>query len=216
MVELAERTITTKEQLRALVGEPSERAKGKEMSALDPHSRAFIARSPYLLLGTSDRAGRCDVSPKGDAPGFVLVLDDNTVVVPDRPGNKRVDSLMNMLENPRVGLLFLIPGMTETLRLNGTAEIVQDEALLERMAVDGKKPLLGIVVRVEEVFMHCGKASLRSHLWEPEHFMSREQMPTLAEIIQDQMRPPGRSDEEHARIVGENVESIKQAYSCLY
>ena len=219
MVEIAERTyttITTKEELRALVGEPSERAKGKQIDHLDPHARAFIAHSPYLLLGTSDRAGRCDVSPKGDAPGFVLVLDDHTVVVPDRPGNKRADSLMNLLENPRVGLLFLIPGMTETLRLNGTAQIVRDEALLERMAVGGKAPQLGIVVRVEEVFMHCGKASLRSHLWEPEHFMAREQMPNLAQIIQDQMRPAGRSDEEHARIVAENLEGLQRAYSCLY
>ena len=219
MVDVAERTyttITTKEALRALVGEPSERAKGKQIDHVDAHARAFIAHSPYLLLGTSDEAGRCDVSPKGDAPGFVLVLDEHTVVVPDRPGNKRVDSLMNVLENPRVGLLFLIPGMTETLRINGTAQIVRDEALLERMAVGGKAPLLGIVVRVEEVFMHCGKASLRSHLWEPEHFMSREQMPNLAQIIQDQMRPPGRSDEEHARIVAENLESLQQAYSCLY
>jgi PPOX class probable FMN-dependent enzyme len=213
---VAEHVVATKEALRALVGEPSERAKGKQIDHIDPHARAFIARSPYMLLGTSDRAGRCDVSPKGDAPGFVLVLDENTVVVPDRPGNKRVDSLTNVIENPRVGLLFLIPGMTETLRVNGTAQIVQDEALLERMAVDGKRPLLGLVVRVEEVFMHCGKASLRGHLWEPEHFMSREQMPSLAEIIQDQMRPPERSDEEHARIVAETVESHKQAYACLY
>jgi PPOX class probable FMN-dependent enzyme len=222
MVEIAERTytpqrvVTTTEALRALVGEPSERAKGKQIDHLDPHARAFIAHSPYLLLGTSDKAGRCDVSPKGDAPGFVLVLDDHTVVVPDRPGNKRVDSLMNVLENPRVGLLFLIPGMSETLRLNGTAQIVQDEALLERIAVGGKVPQLGIVVHVEEVFMHCGKASLRSHLWEPEHFMSREQMPSLAQIIQDQMRPPGRSDEEHAKIVAETLESHQQAYACLY
>jgi PPOX class probable FMN-dependent enzyme len=222
MVEIAERTYTpervvaSQESLRALVGEPSERAKGKQLPRLDPHSRAFIARSPYLLLGTSDRAGRCDVSPKGDAPGFVLVLDDETIAIPDRPGNKRVDSLMNVLENPRVGLLFLIPGMTETLRVNGTAQIVQDEALLERMAVGDKRPLLGIVVRVDEVFMHCGKASLRGHIWEAEHFISREQMPSLAEIIQDQMRPPGRSDEEHARIVEETLESHKQAYACLY
>jgi PPOX class probable FMN-dependent enzyme len=216
MVELAERTITSKEQLRALVGEPSERAKGKQIDYLDPHARAFIAHSPYLLLGTSDRAGRCDVSPKGDAPGFVLVLDEHTVVVPDRPGNKRVDSLMNVLENPRVGLLFLIPGMSETLRINGTAQIVQDEGLLEKMAVGGKTPLLGIVVRVEEVFMHCGKASLRAGLWEPERFMAREQMPSLAQIIQDQMRPAGRSDEEHKRIVEETLEAHQQAYSCLY
>src|SRR5687768_11302902 len=151
MVDVAERTyttITTKEELRALVGEPSERAKGKQIDHVDPHARAFIALSPYLLLGTSDKAGRCDVSPKGDAPGFVLVLDDHTVAIPDRPGNKRVDSLMNVLENPRVGLLFLIPGMSETLRINGTARIVRDETLLEKMAVGGKTPLLGIVVDV--------------------------------------------------------------------
>lgn len=144
------RRVTSISDLREMIGTPSERAVRKQLGGLDRHCRAFIERSPFMLLGTSGTDGRCDVSPKGDRPGFVLVEDDNTVVIPDRPGNKRCDSLQNILQNPHVGLLFLIPGMDETLRINGSAELVQDENLLQRLAVDGKAPVLAIVVRVEE------------------------------------------------------------------
>lgn len=224
MVELAEksrsyvpeRVITEKATLRSLMGEPSDRAKNKVLPALDPHCRALIALSPYMLLGTSDAAGRCDVSPKGDAPGFVMVVDDSTIVIPDRPGNRRVDSLQNIIENPHVGLLFLVPGMTETLRIAGSAQIVQDEALLAPLAVAGKAPTLGLLVHVEEAFLHCGKSSLRSGIWDPAKHVDPANLPSYAQMLMDQRRPAGRTDEEHARIVQENDASIKQAYCALY
>src|SRR5213594_2046599 len=158
--------VTTESELRDLLGSPSQRAIKKDVAVLDEHCRAFIARSPFLLLATSSATGRCDVSPKGDAPGFVLVLDDTHLVVPDRPGNRRLDGMGNLLANPRVGLLFLIPGKAETLRINGRAWIVRDEDLLERLAHEGRRPQLAIGVEVEECFMHCAKAFKRSKLWQ--------------------------------------------------
>src|SRR5260370_21615555 len=133
------RPMTSTAELREMVGSPTVRAVRKQLAALDAHCRAFIAHSPFMLLGTAAPDGRCDVSPKGDQPGFVLVEDDTTVVIPDRPGNKRFDSLQNILRNPHVGLLFLIPGMDETLRVNGTAALVQDDDLLEGLA-GARKP----------------------------------------------------------------------------
>jgi hypothetical protein len=167
-------------------------------------------------LGTADAAGNCDVSPKGDPPGFVYVHDDRTLVIPDRPGNRRIDSLTNILQNPHVGLLFLIPGMDETLRVNGTAQVVRDPSLLERLAIDGKPPLLAIVVRIDQCFLHCGKSFLRAKLWDAPHFVDRLTLPTLAEMIQDQIRPPDRTEEEHRRIIAEALDTQRQAYSCLY
>jgi len=158
------RRITDLSTLRALVGTPGERAVRKQLPALDQHCLNFIEQSPFMLLGTSGADGRCDVSPKGDRPGFVLALDGTTIVIPDRPGNKRLDSLQNILANPHVGLLFLIPGMDETLRVNGTAEIVQDDDLFERLAVDGRRPQLAIVVHVQETFLHCARSFLRARL----------------------------------------------------
>jgi PPOX class probable FMN-dependent enzyme len=216
MIQATERRrITDLAELRELVGTPSERAVKKELPSLDRHCRAFIARSPFVLLGTSGADGRCDVSPKGDRPGFTLVLDDTTVVIPDRPGNKRFDSLHNILANPHVGLLFLIPGMDETLRVNGTAELVRDEALLERLAVDGKKPLLGIVVHVQETFLHCARSFLRAQLWDPETFMPREQMPSLARMITDQTRPDD-NPQEHEQIICEAEQHTAESYRTLY
>jgi len=154
--------VTSEQELRDMFGFPSDRAVLKEQSVLDEHSRAFIARSPFLLMATSNSAGRCDVSPKGDAPGFVLVVDDTHLVIPDRPGNKRFDGLRNLLENPHVGLIFIVPGREETLRVNGRACIVKDEAVLAPLAVKGKQPPLGIGVEVEECYLHCAKAFKRS------------------------------------------------------
>src|SRR6266542_6641611 len=142
--------VTSEGELREILGYPSERALLKQQGTLDEHSRAFIARSPFLLLATANAAGQCDVSPKGDMPGFVLVLDDQHLVIPDRPGNKRLDGLRNLLANPHVGLIFIVPGREETLRVNGRASIVRDEELLERMVVMDKRPVVAIVVEVEE------------------------------------------------------------------
>jgi uncharacterized protein len=202
--------------LRELVGTPSERAVKKQLAALDRHCRAFIERSPFVLLGTSGTDGRCDVSPKGDRPGFVHILDDHTLVIPDRPGNRRVDSLQNILGNPYVGLLFMIPGMDETLRVNGTAELVRDEELLVSLAVDGKRPLLGIVVHIEETFLHCARSFLRAQLWDPEHYMPRDQLPSLARMITDQTRPADEDEAEHENFISTAERSIADAYRCLY
>src|SRR5215469_2391949 len=146
--------VTSVETLRTIVGgEPSEVARRKELSALDVHARAFIAGSPFLLLGTSSSDGRCDVSPKGDAPGFVRVIDDHHLAIPDRPGNKRLDGMRNILSNPHVGLIFLVPGNDFTLRVNGRAAITRDPELLRTLEAQGKVPLLAIGVEVEEVFL---------------------------------------------------------------
>jgi uncharacterized protein len=209
-------TVNSVTELRAILGTPSERAVRKQLAALDVHCRAFIARSPFVVLSTASASGICDASPKGDLPGFVQVVDDHTLVIPDRPGNRRADSLSNILDNPHVGLLFLIPGMDETLRVNGSASIVRDEALLDRMSVDGRRPQLGIVVHVEECYLHCAKAFLRSKLWDPAQHMPRNEMPSLARMIQDQIRPADRSDAEHERIVEENARSTAEAYCNLY
>ena len=203
-------------ELREILGEPTERAILKQQSALDRHARAFIGHSPFLVLSTASAAGTCDASPKGDVPGFVLVQDERTLVIPDRPGNRRADSLRNILENPHVGLLFLIPGMDETLRVNGSARVVEDPEVLAQLAVGGRAPKLAIVVSVEEAYLHCGKALLRSHLWDASRQMPRSEMPSLGQMIQDQLRPPDRTDEEHARIVAEHERGTAEAYRRLY
>jgi uncharacterized protein len=212
----ATRRITSLAELRELAGSPSERAVRKQLAALDVYCRKFIERSPFLTLATSSSDGRCDVSPKGDQPGFVAVLDEHTLAVPDRPGNKRFDSLQNIIDNPQVGLLFLIPGMDETLRVNGTAELVRDAELLDRLCVAGKQPLLAIVVHVEEAYFHCGRSSLRASVWDPEKYMPRAEMPSLARMISDQIRPSERSDIEHEQYVRTAEDNTAQSYSCLY
>ncbi|MBT2680910.1 pyridoxamine 5'-phosphate oxidase family protein [Bacillus sp. ISL-35] len=184
-------TIKSFEELRERFGEPSELAKRKVISYVDEHSRNYIAKSPFLILSTSDKDGFSDASPRGDSPGFVLILDENRIVIPDRPGNKRMDSLKNILSNPQVGLLFLIPGMSETLRINGRASLTLDPELLGRMAAGGKNPLLGIVIEVEECFIQCGKALRRSELWIPESWADPSTLPSGAEILAAHSKLPG-------------------------
>ena len=177
--------ITTEEDLREQLGWPSERARDKIITALDQHCRDLIAASPIAFLATTNSDGTVAVAPNGDPAGYVTVLDDNTIVIPDRPGNRRFDGLVNVFSNPGVGMIFVIPGMRETLRVNGTASVVRDPDLLESLAVAGKLPWLAIVVDVKEAFMHCPKAFLRSELWEPETWPSREDLPTMACILID-------------------------------
>ena len=160
--------IESEEQINETLGVTSELVRQKIFDHVDEYAAAFIARSPLLLLATSDRQGRLDVSPKGDAPGFVTLEDENTLLLPERPGNKLAFGFRNILENPRVGMVFLVPGTTETLRANGRAELTRDPALLERMASRGKPALLVTRITVEECFFHCGKAFIRSGLWKPE------------------------------------------------
>ncbi|MBO9461762.1 pyridoxamine 5'-phosphate oxidase family protein [Labrenzia sp. R5_0] len=178
--------ISDEETLRSHYSELSPLAAKKCLSALDKHARDFIARSPFLCLGTQNKDGKADVSPRGDPVGFVKVLDPQTLAIPDRPGNNRLDSLANIVANPNVGLLFLVPGFDETLRVNGRATLVTDPDLLQTMSVKDRAPKLAIVVKVSEVFLHCAKAFRRSHFWDPEHQQDRSEMPSLSKIILDQ------------------------------
>jgi uncharacterized protein len=179
--------ITTHEQLRAIYRVASGNAVRKELRRLDPHARNLLARSPFVLIGTQDGQGNADVSPKGDRPGFCTALDDFTVAIPDRPGNNRLDSFENVLVNPAVGLIFLIPGMNETLRINGEARLTADPELCESLAVEGKRAIAVLVVKIRAVYMHCAKAFLRSELWAPETWPDRADLPTLGEILRDQL-----------------------------
>lgn len=187
--------VTDGSELRQLVGEPNEVVIKKQLSRLDAHCRSFIAASPFALLATSDGAGRCDVSPKGDTPGFVLVLDESHLAVPDRPGNRRIDGMRNIIENPHVGLIFLIPGREETLRVNGRAWIVRDADLLARMEVQGKRPQLAIGVEVEECFLHCAKAFKRSKLWQPGEWPDTSRVASMAQMLLDHTGEPGQTVE---------------------
>lgn len=174
--------ITSKEQLRELVGEPHELAQVKSSPLLTAPLKRYIELSPFLCIGTHGADGCADLSPRGDAPGFVQILDDNTLVIPDRPGNKRQDSVINIIQQPQVSLLFMIPGTLDTLRVNGTAIITTEPGLLERFVVNGKSPALAIVVNVQEALGHCSKALRRSKLWQDDHIPTAA-VPTLEEMM---------------------------------
>ncbi len=180
--------------LRDTYPPPIPRAVLKVQSAIDGHMRAFIARSPFLCLGTSSAAG-ADVTPRGDAPGFVQVLDEHTLLLPDWPGNNRLDTLSNVQENPAVALLFFVPGVQETLRVNGRAEISMDPALIARWDVAGKHPRSVLKVQVAEAFMHCGKALIRSRLWAADAQIDRTELPSYGQILKDQTKLPDSADE---------------------
>jgi uncharacterized protein len=169
-------------ELRALLGEPAAVVRAKVTDRLNDLTRRFVDLSPFVLLATSAPDGTCDVSPRGDPPGFVRVLDERTLLLPDRPGNRLADSLRNVLRNPHVGLLFLVPGVGDTLRVNGRATLVTDEELLARCAVEGKVPRLGLRIEIDEVFTHCSKAFLRARLWDPETFVDRSELPSSGEV----------------------------------
>jgi PPOX class probable FMN-dependent enzyme len=177
--------ITDADRFRELMGEPPPPCVAKTIASLDRHCRAFIGRSPFVLIASANARGRMDISPKGDAPGFVRILDDKTLAVPDRPGNRRADTFTNILENPKVGLIFLVPGKTETLRVSGTAQIVRDSDLRESMSVHGKTPDFALVVETEEAFFHCSKCIMRSKLWKPAEWPALDGLPGLAQTMVD-------------------------------
>ena len=180
--------ITTEEGLRGVLGHPSAGAAGKAIDHIDSHFASFIAVSPFVLIGSSDATGAQDVSPKGDPGGFVLVVDEHTLAIPDRPGNRRGDTLSNILQNPEVALYFLVPGSDETLRVQGRASIVRDADLRGKMAVRGRSPELAIVVDVREAFMHCAKCMIRSELWQPHSWPAAASVPSLSAAIIDQKK----------------------------
>jgi PPOX class probable FMN-dependent enzyme len=174
--------VTDETTLRELLGEPTEIVRAKVSDRLNELTVRFVDLSPFVLLATSAPDGTCDVSPRGDPPGFVRVLDERTLLLPERPGNRLADSLRNILRNGHVGLLFVIPGVEDTLRVNGRAKLVTDAKLLAASAVEGKTPRLGLLIEVDEVFTHCSKAFLRSELWNPSRYIERQELPTSGEI----------------------------------
>src|SRR3954453_20826999 len=173
--------------LRAHMGQISAMAERKVLTRLDRHCRHFIELSPFLVLATADADGRVDASPRGDPPGFVRILDDRTLLLPDRPGNNRVDSFGNVLSAPGVGIIFFVPGIDETLRVNGQAELVTGHPALASMEVQDRAPRTGLLVHLEEAFFHCAKALRRARLWDPETRIERSTFPTLGRIIADQV-----------------------------
>lgn len=175
--------IRTETELRDLIGHPADIVCTKVTDRLNALTAEYMARSPFVLVATSDAEGGCDVSPRGDPAGFVRILDERTVLLPERPGNRIADTLTNLVANPHVGLLFLVPGATETFRINGTAVLTTDPELLTPTAVEGRTPKLGIVVTIEQAYTQCSKAVLRSHLWDPGRFVDQRDLPTNGEIM---------------------------------
>ena len=182
--------ITTEEQLREILGYPSQMAANKAVDTLDEHCRTFIASSPFMLIASSDAAGNMDISPKGDPAGFVKVLDEKTLAIPDRPGNRRGDTFRNILQNPNVGLFFFIPGKQETFRVSGKAMIVRDQWLREQMPMRSKTPDFAIVVTIEEAFMHCAKCVIRSGIWQQEQWPELSGLSSLAQVMVDHTKLP--------------------------
>ena len=182
-------SIDSAEDLRALLGEPMPRAATKERVVLHQRDREWLAASPFCVISTSAADGTCDASPKGDPPGFTLVLDDTTIAIPERPGNRRADGYLNILSNPHIGLLYLIPGRTETLRINGRARLLSDAPYFDRMVVKGHRPILAVEVDIEQIFFHCAKAFMRSDLWKPETW-NPGVLPSTARLIKDVQNTP--------------------------
>jgi len=201
--------ITSEAELRELLGEPAVRAATKDRKTLHAHDRAWLARSPFCLLATAGADGTCDVSPKGDPTGFVHVLDDTTIVIPDRPGNRRADGFRNILANPHVGLLFVVPGREETLRINGRARLVRDARYFDELVVRGHRPKLALVVEIEQIFFHCAKAFKRASLWRPDTWPEPDVLPSMACIVKDVQDLPETlaelerlySDAEYAKLL---------------
>jgi len=176
-------------EFREVLGEPAELVKAKIADRLNPLTRQLVERSPFVVVATGRPDGGLDVSPRGDPAGFVRILDDRTLLLPDRPGNKLADTLTNLLEDDRIALLFLIPGVGDTFRVNGRARIIDDAELLAGSAVEGKAPRLGILVAVEEAYTQCPKALIRSDLWNPEKHVSRDELPSSGEILRSTADP---------------------------
>lgn len=194
--------ISTKEEFeefRSFIGEPSQRAANKVIPFIDEHCRDFISKSPFLSLATSNSEGQCDVSPRGDAPGFVTVLDEQHLFIPERPGNRRMDSVQNIITNPNIGLLFFIPGLGETLRINGKAYICRDPELLEKSIVNGRAPLFGIGVEVKECYVHCAKAFIRSELWNPDSWLAKEALPSAPQMLVAHTKIPNVTADQVAK-----------------
>lgn len=200
---LAQGRVRTVEELRSHYLEPRSVVERKVLPRLDGHCRRMIEQSSLVFVSTADAAGRCDVSPRGDAPGFVRALDDTTLVIPDRPGNNRLDTLINLLTNPHIGLLFVVPGHDDTLRVNGRAEIRHDPDLLRDFTVRGRSPVTVLLIRLDEAYMHCGRAFKRGSVWEARG--GRPSLPSMGEVLADQT---DASAQERALLVGDDVAEL--------
>ena len=200
--------ITTIDQLEATVGEPTAGVELKVGDVIDVRSRAYIERSPFIVLSTADSEGNVDASPKGDAPGFVVVEDEHTIVIPDRPGNKLAMGLRNMIVNPHVGVLFMMPGTNETVRINGTVEITRDPSVLETLAARGKPAVLALRVSVDECFFHCAKAFIRSQLWKPDQWPEKFTV-SFGEMFAERI---GSTDADRDQLVDLIDAAIEQDY----
>lgn len=190
--------IENEEQLRALYGHPSGRAKIKALLQLEKHSKNFINKSPFVVISTVNESYKLDASPRGGSPGFIKVIDDKTIIIPDAKGNNRLDSLSNIIETQHIGLLFMIPGVDETLRVNGKAYISTDTIHLDAFDTERKRPNACIVVAIEELFLHCAKAFMRSKLWDSSEQIDRKKLPTMGKMLNDQLQidTPTESQEE--------------------
>jgi len=192
--------ISSEKQLREIMGHPSEIVQRKTINFIDENCRKFIEKSPFITIATSDLNGNFDVSPKGDPAGFTKILNKKMLAIPDRPGNRKADSLTNIIQNPNVGLIFLIPGIKETLRVNGAAKIVTDKRILELLSCKGKTPLFAIIVTVKEAFMHCGKCIVRSKLWRNLDENQERTIPTMGKVLVDHSKANINPDELDEKI----------------
>ncbi|MEV0349136.1 pyridoxamine 5'-phosphate oxidase family protein [Nonomuraea sp. NPDC050680] len=195
--------IESEAELRELLGEVMPRAATKDRPKLHERDRQWLASSPFCLIATSDVDGTCDVSPKGDPAGFTYVIDDTTIAIPDRPGNRRADGFRNLLKNPHVGLIYLIPGRNETLRINGRARLISEAPFFDDMIVKGHRPHLALVVEIEQIFFHCAKAFLRSALWKPDSWEA-DALPSHATLVKDVQK------------VEETIEQLESYYGETY
>ncbi|WP_233269412.1 pyridoxamine 5'-phosphate oxidase family protein [Alteribacillus sp. YIM 98480] len=177
--------VSTEKDIESIIGTPGRLVDNKVVNYLDEHCQRFLSLSPFCVVATADKNGKCDASPRGDKQGFPFILDKKYLVLPERPGNRRTDSMRNIIENPHIGLLFFIPGMGETLRINGKATLINDAHVLEKMMEKNKAPLLGIAIEVEECFIHCAKAFKRSGLWDPSSWNEKESLPSAAQMLTD-------------------------------
>ena len=197
--------ISSEAELRELLGVPVPRVIAKERARLHERDIEWLAASPFCLVATSSADGTCDVSPKGDPPGFALVLDETTIAIPERPGNKRADGYRNLLANPHVGLIFVIPGRKETLRINGRARLIRDAPFFDDMIVKGHRPRLALLVEIEQIFFHCMKSFMRARLWEPESWRPKA-VPSHA-VIAKTVQPREETLEELERYYGPQYET---------
>lgn len=198
--------ISSIDQLRALYSAPTERSSRKVLPKLDRYTRTFIGLSPFVLIGSSDGQGNADVSPRGEGPGFVVVLDDTTLALPDRPGNNRLDTLSNLIAYPTIGLLFLVPGFDEMLRVNGTAEVRDDEELLKRFEIGGRLPATVLLIAIKDVYLHCARAIMRSKLWNESEHADRSLLPSMGEMLKEHGKfdaPAETADETRQRYLRE-------------